>query len=261
MIRHLRLQAKRKVSSSPNGSDEMKAIEASAKLKSLASPEVAASSARFFKTGPGQYSEGDIFIGVRVPVLRKLAGDFRTLPLTETEALLHSPVHEERMLALLVLVLSVTKCDDGHRKTVYDFYISNTQHINNWDLVDTSAPTIVGGYLRERARKPIIRLAKSASLWERRIAIVATQHFIRLGEFEDTLAISRLLLTDSEDVIHKATGWMLREVGERDERALVGFLNEHAAVMPRTMLRYAIEHFTDEQRQVYLGERRTGKRQ
>lgn len=237
----------------------MKAIEVSAKLKSLASPEVAASSTRFFKTGPGQYGEGDIFIGVRVPVLRKLAGDVRALPLTEIAALLNSPVHEERMLALLVLVLSVTKCDDGHRKTVYDFYISNTQHINNWDLVDTSAPTIVGGYLRERGRKPLVRLAKSASLWERRIAIVATQHFIRLGEFEDTLAISRLLLSDGEDLIHKATGWMLREVGERDEGALVAFLNKHGKVMPRTMLRTAIEHFSDERRRTCLGDGRPGK--
>ena len=237
----------------------MKAAEAITKLRSLASPEVASSSARFFKTGPGQYSEGDLFIGVRVPMLRKLARDYRTLPLTEIELLLHSPVHEERMLALLVLVLSVAKCSDGDRKTVYDFYLSNTKHINNWDLVDTSAPAIVGGFLRDKARKPLVRMAKSASLWDRRIAIVATQHFIRLGEFEDTLAISRLLLTDREDLIHKATGWMLREVGERDEKALTGFLEEHGAIMPRTMLRYAIEHFTDEKRRMYLSMSRPSK--
>lgn len=230
----------------------MKATEATEKLHALASPEVAASSARFFKTGPGQYGEGDTFIGVRVPALRKLARECRALPLTEIEALLHSPVHEERLLALLILVLGVGKCDDAHRKAVYDFYLGNTQHVNNWDLVDTSAPAIVGGYLRDMPRKPLVELAKSASLWERRIAIVATQHFIRLDQFDDTLAISRLLLSDKEDLIHKATGWMLREVGDRDEAALAAFLVEHGAVMPRTMLRYAIEHFPPEIRRGYL---------
>ena len=237
----------------------LKAAEASAKLKSLASPDVAASSARFFKTGPGEYGEGDTFIGVRVPMLRKLAKDYRDLQLSEIESLVQSPVHEERMLALLVLVQSLTKCNNDHRKTAYDFYLKNTRHINNWDLVDTSAPSIVGGYLRDKPRKPLIRLAKSPSLWERRIAVVATQHFIRLNEFDDTLAISRLLLNDGEDLIHKASGWMLREVGERDEQALVAFLNEHAAVMPRTMLRYTIEHFQLERRQAYLGEQRQMK--
>ena len=237
----------------------LKAAEASAKLKSLASPDVAASSARFFKTGPGEYGEGDTFIGVRVPMLRKLAKDYRDLQLSEIESLVQSPVHEERMLALLVLVQSLTKCSNDHRKTAYDFYLKNTRNINNWDLVDTSAPSIVGGYLRDKPRKPLIRLAKSPSLWERRIAVVATQHFIRLDEFDDTLAISRLLLNDGEDLIHKASGWMLREVGERDEQALVAFFNEHAAVMPRTMLRYAIEHFQLERRQAFLGEQRQMK--
>jgi 3-methyladenine DNA glycosylase AlkD len=230
----------------------MKAADARTKLHGLASPEVAAASARFFKSGPGQYGEGDTFIGVRVPALRKLARECRALPLTETEALLHSPVHEERLLALLVLVLGVGKGDDAHRKAVYDFYLSNTQHVNNWDLVDTSAPAIVGGYLRDRPRTPLVRLAKSNNLWERRIAIVATQHFIRLDQFDDTLAISRLLLSDKEDLIHKATGWMLREVGDRDEAALAAFLDEHGAVMARTMLRYAIEHLPPETRRGYL---------
>ncbi|HET6574080.1 MAG TPA: DNA alkylation repair protein [Fimbriiglobus sp.] len=237
----------------------MKATEARKKLNGLASPEVAAASARFFKTGPGQYGEGDTFIGVRVPALRKLARECRDLPLTEIEALLHSPVHEERLLALLVLVLGVGKCEDTHRKAVYDFYLSNTGHVNNWDLVDSSAPAIVGGYLKDKSRKPLVGLAKSASLWDRRIAIVATQHFIRLGEFDDTLAISRLLLADREDLIHKATGWMLREVGDRDEAALEAFLDEHGPIMPRTMLRYAIEHFPPERRLGYLGAGRPGQ--
>ncbi len=230
----------------------MKAAEARNKLHALASPEVAASSARFFKTGPGQYGEGDTFIGVRVPALRKLARECRSLPLPEVEALLHSPVHEERLLALLVLVLGLGKCDDARRKAVYDLYLRSTRHVNNWDLVDSSAPTIVGGYLRDKPREPLIRLVKSASLWERRIAVVATQHFIRLGEFDDTLVISHLLLGDKEDLIHKATGWMLREVGDRDEAALAAFLAEHGAAMARTMLRYAIEHVPPEKRRTYL---------
>ena len=237
----------------------MKATEARTKLNELASPEVAASSAHFFKTGPGQYGEGDTFIGVRVPALRKLARECRALPLTEIEVLLRSPVHEERLLALLVLVLGVGKCDDDHRKVVYDFYLGNTQHVNNWDLVDTSAPAIVGGYLRDKPRQPLVRLAKSASLWERRIAVVATQHFIRLDEFDDTLAISRLLLSDKEDLIHKATSWMLREVGDRDEVALEAFLDEHGSVMPRTMLRYAIEKFSPERRRAFLDAGRPAK--
>ncbi len=230
----------------------MKAKDAAAQLKALASPEVAASSARFFKTGPGEYGEGDLFIGVRVPTLRKLARDFRDLPLDEIELLLRSQLHEERLLALFVLVLSVGKCSESHSKAAYDFYLSNTAYVNNWDLVDSSAPVIVGGYLRNKARKPLQRLAKSKNIWERRIAIVATQHFIRLGEFDDTISLSQTLLNDTEDLIHKASGWMLREVGERDVNALVRFLDEHGAVMPRTMLRYAIEHFDDDERKKYL---------
>lgn len=230
----------------------LKAIQAKAKLKSLASSEIAASSARYFKTGPGDYAEGDTFIGVRVPILRKVAREFDKLPIKELEILLHSLVHEERMLAVLILVLSVKKCDEAYRKVVYDFYLGNTQHVNNWDLVDTSAPAIVGGYLRDKPRKPLVRLAKSSILWERRIGIVATQHFIRLGEFNDTLEISRLLLADRHDLIHKASGWMLREVGDQKEDVLVSFLDQHAPMMPRTMLRYAIEHLPPAKRKTYL---------
>ena len=237
----------------------MKAAAAKKKLNGLASPEMAASAARYFKTWPGQYGEGDIFIGVRILALGKLAREFRDLPLTDIGILLHSPIHEERMLALLILVLSVSKCDDSQRKTVYDFYSSNSHQVNNWDLVDSSAPAIVGGYLKDKSRQPLVRLAKSASLWERRIAIVATQHFIRLDDFDDTITISRLLLSDKEDLIHKATGWMLREVGDRDEAALEAFLKDHAAVMPRTMLRYAIEHFPPEKRRCLLAAKLTGK--
>ena len=234
----------------------MKAKDVAAQLKTLASPEVAASSARFFKTGPGEYGEGDHFIGVRVPALRKLARDFRDLPLHEIEQLLRSQIHEERMLALLVLVLSVSKCTESHRKSAYDFYLNNTSYINNWDLIDSSAPAIVGGYLSDKARNPLQRLAKSKSMWERRIAIVATQHFIRLGEFVDTISICQILLNDKQDLIHKASGWMLREVGERDVNILVRFLDEHGAIMPRTMLRYSIEHFDEDERKKYLSLRK-----
>ena len=234
------------------GECEMTATKARLKLSSLSSTTVAASSARFFKTGPGEYGEGDLFIGVRVPMLRKLAREFRDLPLQEIDVLLCSAIHEERLLAILILTQSLVRCDAEHRKQVYDFYMSRTGCVNNWDLVDTSAPSIVGGYLRDRSRKPLLRLAKSKSLWERRIAIVATQHFIRLGEFDETLSISRVLLSDNEDLIHKAVGWMLREVGERDAAPLVRFLDEHSGVMPRTMLRYAIEHFSSERRKAWL---------
>jgi 3-methyladenine DNA glycosylase AlkD len=179
---------------------------------------------------------------------------------TEGVAALALAPDARRLLALLVLVQCVGKCDDDHRKSVYDLYLDNTQHVNNWDLVDSSAPAIVGGYLSDKPRKPLVRLTKSQSLWERRIAIVATQHFIRLDQFDDTLAIGQLLLDDKEDLIHKATGWMLREVGDRDEAALEGFLGEHGSVMPRTMLRYAIEHFSPEQRRAYLDADRQPKR-
>ena len=230
----------------------MKATDAMAELHRLASPEIAASSARYFKMGPGEYGEGDVFIGVRVPVIRKLAKEFTSLQLNEIEVLLHSEVHESRMLALLVLVNFVAHCDEGQRKAAYEFYLDNTSHINNWDLVDSSAPAVVGGFLREKSREPLLRLAQSASMWERRIAIVSTQHFIRIGQFDDTITISRILLADREDLLQKATGWMLREVGDEDELVLTRFLDEHRSVMPRTMLRYAIEHFTDAKRRYYL---------
>jgi 3-methyladenine DNA glycosylase AlkD len=230
----------------------MTAKDAKKHLKPLASPEVAKSSVRFFKTGPGQYGEGDIFIGIKVPVLRKAAREFRSLPLEEIETLLSSPIHEERQLALLILVQQVSKCDDARREASFDFYMRNTKFVNNWDLVDCSAPQVVGGFLIDRPRGPLFDLTQSKSLWERRIAVVSTQHFIRHGDFADTLAISQRLLKDQEDLIQKAAGWMLREVGEKDQPVLAAFLDRHAAVMPRTMLRYAIERFQPGQRRAYL---------
>lgn len=222
------------------------------KLNALASPAAAIAATRFFKTGPGEYGEGDTFIGVNVPTLRTLSRTFRALPLDEILSLLHSPIHEERQLALMILVLQVSKCEEADRKRAFDLYLGNTRFVNNWDLVDCSAPQIVGGFLLTKPKKPLLTLAKSKSLWERRIAIVSTQHFIRHGEYGETLEISQLLLQDKEDLIHKATGWMLREVGKKDQSVLEEFLDCHHAVMPRTMLRYAIERFSPNQRRAYL---------
>jgi len=212
----------------------MKARDAQLLLKSIGCPEKARLATRFFKTGPGQYGEGDIFLGIPAKVLHATSREYRALPLEELKKLLLSPIHEERMLALLVLVIQVKKTEESHRKAVYDFYLSHTTHINNWDLVDVSAPHIVGGYLFDKPRTPLTRLSKSRLLWERRISIVSTQHFIRKLDFSDTLRISEALLTDQEDLIHKATGWMLREVGQKDLGVLESFLNRHAATMPRT---------------------------
>lgn len=228
------------------------AKDAKKKLKALASPEVAKSAARFFKTGPGQYGEGDAFIGVRVPILRMVSRECRAMPLEEIGTLLCSPIHEERHLALMILVLQAAKSDGSHRKAAFHLYGRSTQFVNNWDLVDCSAPQVVGGFLMNRSRKPLLRLARSGSLWERRIAIVSTQYFIRHGDLGETLAISQKLLKDKEDLVHKATGWMLREVGKKDQSVLEGFLDEHASAMPRTMLGYAIERFAPARRRAYL---------
>ena len=222
------------------------------RLRSLGNPEDAAFLAGFFKTGPGQYGEGDVFIGVRVPVTRKVAKDFNGLPLPELECLLHSPIHEERLAALVILVMQAAKADAITRKAIYDLYLASTKFINNWDLVDVSAPQIVGVYLADKSRKPLYRLAKSAWLWDRRISILATFHFIRDGDFGDTLKIAEMLLADREDLMHKAVGWMLREVGKRDVGVLENFLGRHCRVMPRTMLRYAIEKFPERERRVYM---------
>ena len=230
----------------------MTAADVKKVLQELATPEQAAAAMRFFKTGPGQYGEGDVFIGIKVPVLRKVAREFRGMPFEEAETLLQSPIHEERLLALLILVDAAKKAKPAQFEAIHDLYLKNTRYVNNWDLVDTSAPALVGAFLIDKPRKLLATLAKTASLWERRIAIIATQHFIRNGEFDDTLKIAKQLLKDGEDLIHKATGWMLREVGERDEAMLRAFLAEHAARMPRTMLRYAIEKFPPDIRRGYL---------
>jgi 3-methyladenine DNA glycosylase AlkD len=230
----------------------MTAREIQDRLRSLENPEAAAFAARFFKTGPGQYGEGDVFLGLRTPVLHALAKEHQWLGHDHVIILLRSEVHEERLLALLIMVRQARKADRALKKCLYDLYLAHTRFINNWDLVDCSAATIVGGYLVDRSRKPLDRLARSRSLWERRISIIATHQFIRIGEFADTLRIAESLLDDEEDLIHKAAGWMLREVGKRDLVILVQFLKQHAHVMPRTMLRYAIERFPEDKRQSIL---------
>ena len=223
-----------------------------ARLHHLASAETAHGLQRFFKTGPGQYGEGDVFLGINVPVIRKLAGEFPDVGLGDVAQLLRSEHHEARLLALLFLVRAYAKGCAAERQEIYDLYLATTRHINNWDLVDASAPYIVGAHLADRERAPLYLLAQSDALWERRIAIVATFHFIRRGEFGDTLDIAARLLGDREDLIHKATGWMLREVGKRDLATLEAFLQRHYRAMPRTKLRYAIERFPEERRLAYL---------
>lgn len=221
-------------------------------LRKYASEERRKVNLRFFKTGKEHYGAGDQFIGVTVPDTRIVAGHFHDLPLNEIESLLHSPIHEERLLSLIILVGQYKKGDEKTKQTIYDFYMKHAQRVNNWDLVDSSADKIIGPYLEKRDRKILYRLAQSKNLWERRIAIVSTYHFIRQNQFDDTFTITEKLLEDSHDLIHKACGWMLRETGKRDAKALEEFLKTHYTKMPRTMLRYAIEKFPEAKRKAYL---------
>ena len=219
-------------------------------LKAIRNKTAAEHAQRFFKTGPGQYGEGDLFLGITVPVLRKLSKQYHDIALNDAVELLQSPLHEVRLLALLIMVLQYER--GGKESAIYRTYLANTHRINNWDLVDVSASQIVGAHLFGRDRKPLYRLAKSKRLWERRIAIIATFYFIRRNQFDDTLTIADLLLNDKEDLMHKAAGWMLREVGKRDLKVEEDFLLPRYKQMPRTMLRYAIERFPEPSRLAYL---------
>jgi len=223
------------------------------KLQKLGNSDIASHSQRFFKTGKGEYGEGDKFLGIRVPVIRKCVQEYRSISMDDTLKLVKSPFHEARLLALLIMVdkYGATKTKT-EQQTIYRAYLRHTNFINNWDLVDSSAERIVGAYLFAKGRKPLYRLAGSKNLWERRISIIATFHFIKKDDFADTLAISELLLHDEEDLIHKAVGWMLREVGKRNLDVEEKFLKKHYQKMPRTMLRYAIEKLPEVERQVYL---------
>jgi 3-methyladenine DNA glycosylase AlkD len=215
-------------------------------------PEQAIILQRFFKTGKGEYGEGDVFYGIKVPVQRTIAGHFKELALGDLKVLLTSKVHEERLIAVFILVEQFKKTDEKKQKIIFDFYLENRKGINNWDLVDLSAPKIVGEYLIDKEKDLLYKFADSKDLWERRIAIISTQTFIRQNWFEDTLKLSEILLQDKHDLIHKAVGWMLREVGNRDTKTEEEFLQKHYKTMPRTMLRYAIEKFPEKRRKAYL---------
>jgi 3-methyladenine DNA glycosylase AlkD len=222
------------------------------KLYALADPKRAEVLQRFFKTGPGEYAEGDRFLGVRVPQIRQLVKAYPQSSLAQIQLLLASPIHEARLLALLLMVQRFQQGAVSEQRALYRLYLGATAQINNWDLVDVSAEHIIGGWLSARSRRPLYKLARSTSLWERRIAIMATFHFIKRGEFAQTLSLAERLRDDPHDLIHKAVGWMLREVGKRDLAVEEAFLQQHYRVMPRTMLRYAIEKFPERRRHAYL---------
>lgn len=207
---------------------------------------------RFFKTGKGEYGEGDVFYGIKVPVLRSIAKQFRDLSLSDLKLLISSKVHEERLIAAFILVDQFKKGDEKKRKLIFNFYLKNRQGINNWDLVDLSAPQIIGEYLLDKEKDLLYKFAHSNKLWEKRIAVLSTFTFIRNHFFEDTLNICEILLNDKHDLIHKAAGWMLREVGKRDLAAEEEFLQKNYKIMSRTMLRYAIEKFPEKKRKAYL---------
>jgi 3-methyladenine DNA glycosylase AlkD len=226
----------------------LSAAVAQTALLAFRDPEKAEFFNRFFKAGPGQYGEGDRFLGVTVPVVRTLAKQFAALSLRECRKLLQSPYNETRLLALLILVAQTKKANAATRRQIYDAYLADRARVNNWNLVDSSAPSIVGNYLIDKDRSVLAELARSTDLWDRRIAVLATFAFIRNNDFDDTLALAELLLEDSEDLMHKACGWMLREVGKRDAAVLENFLRRHQQHMPRTMLRYAIERCPPEVR-------------
>lgn len=230
----------------------MKAADVQKQLAQLGNPQTALFSQRFFKTSVGEYGEGDLFHGIRVPVLKNVAKNHRKLGLPETLKLLRSAYHEDRLVALLILIHHFVNESDAGRAEIFRFYLKNTRFVNSWDLVDASAPQIVGAFLWDKDRRVLSKLARSRSLWERRIAILATFYFIKRAEFNDTLEIASQLLSDREDLIHKAVGWMLREVGKRNMKVEEKFLRRHCHQMPRTMLRYAIEKFPEAKRLRYL---------
>ena len=221
-------------------------------LHKLADPQIAAHSQRFFKTGVGEYGHGDKFLGIRVPVLRETVRVFPKTSLTQIKNLLKSDYHEIRLFALLLLVHQFANSDEVKQEKIYKLYLNNTQYINNWDLVDSSAPHILGAYLFDRDRSVLYTLVRSQRLWDRRIAIMSSFYFIKNEQYTDAMKLSKILLHDKEDLIHKASGWMLREIGNRDNAIEELFLRLYYKQMPRTMLRYAIEKFSEERRQMYL---------
>ncbi len=226
-------------------------------LQKLGNPKKAVFLKRFFKTGKGQYAEGDQFLGITVPLQRAVAKKYSNLDRNSLNLLIANGIHEYRLTALIILVDQFKHGDDKTKKDIFRFYLSKTRRINNWDLVDLSARDIVGEYLLTHPEEILIlyRLVKSKNIWERRIAIVSTWAFIRKDQFEHTLKLAQLLLKDTHDLIHKALGWMLRELGKRDRNTLIGFLDLHAAHLPRTALRYALEHLSPEKRAYYMNQK------
>ena len=227
-------------------------IELRKKIKSLGSPEVSKTMKWFFKTGKGDYGEGDVFAGLKVPTQRKLASEFRDLSFVDLKVLLNSPVHEERLISLFILIDKFAKSTEKEQQVIFKFYFKNRKGVNNWDLVDLSAPKIIGKYLLEKDKSLLFKFALSKNLWERRIAILSTYEFIRNENYDTTLKIAEILLEDKHDLIHKAVGWMLREIGKRNLMVEENFLKIHYKKMPRTMLRYAIEKFPETKRKKYL---------
>ncbi len=219
-------------------------------LQKLKNPKKAKLLQRFFKTGKGDYGEGDIFLGIMVPEQRKISKKYNNLPLSDIQKLLSTKIHEQRLIALFILIHQYKKT--SNKKEIIEFYLKNTKNINNWDLVDLSAPKILGDYLLEKPKSTLYKLSNSNNLWERRIAVMSTFAFIRAGKFDDSTKIAETLLSDKHDLIHKAVGWMLREIGKKDLATEEKFLKKHHQYMPRTMLRYAIEKFPEHKRMFYL---------
>jgi 3-methyladenine DNA glycosylase AlkD len=225
------------------------------RLEKLSDPAKAKHLQGYFKTGKGEYGEGDIFIGITVPTLRKVAKEFESLDFPELKELLTSKVHEKRAISLIILSNKFhhKKSDAKIKKQIYDFYIKHLQYVNNWDLVDDASRKILGSYLLDKDRTILYKLAKSKNIWERRNSIISTLTFIQNGESKDTIQIGEMLLEDTHDLMHKAVGWMLREMGKRiDVNLLEDFLDKHAAKMPRVMLRYAIERLPEKKKKLYL---------
>ncbi len=221
-------------------------------MNSFADAERAKSSQRYFKTGAGEYGEGDVFIGLNMGEQRRIAKKFQGLSLPKIQELLKSEIHEQRMVGVLILVDKFRKASKEERGNIFTFYLKNAKRINNWDLVDLSAPRIVGGFLSDKKRNILYPLADSKNVWERRISVLATFAFIKDEDFSDALRISEILLEDNHDLIHKAVGWVLREIGKKDEKVLEEFLKTHYEKIPRTTLRYAIERFEESKRKDYL---------
>ena len=229
----------------------MSVVDLKRTVRKQSNPEKGKFLQRFFKTGKGEYAEGDIFAGITVPVSRKISRQFKNLSLNDLSKVIKSKIHEERLIALFILVGRMQKANEKEREKIYKFYLKNLKYINNWDLVDLSADKIIGEYLFDKKRELLFKLVKG-NLWERRIAVLSPFNFIKKNDYSTTLKICKLLLTDKEDLIHKATGWMLREIGKRDLKTEEDFLKLYYKKMPRTMLRYAVEKFPERKRKSYL---------